>query len=32
VIKILEKKRFGSAGCRITYRIKPKYLVAQELN
>jgi hypothetical protein len=25
-IKILENKCFGSAGCSVTYRIKPKYL------
>src|SRR4029453_5116766 len=25
-IKILEKKCFGSAGCSVTYRIKPKYV------
>jgi hypothetical protein len=31
-IKILEKKCFGSAGCSITYRIKPKYVGTQELN
>jgi len=23
---------FGSAGCSVTYRIKPKYVVAQELS
>jgi hypothetical protein len=31
-IKILEKKCFGSAGCSVTYRIKPKYVGTQELN
>jgi hypothetical protein len=31
-IKILEKKCFGSAGCSLTYRIKPKYVGTQELN
>jgi hypothetical protein len=31
-IKILEKKCFGSAGCSVTYRIKPKYIGTQELN
>jgi hypothetical protein len=25
-IKILEKKCFGSAGCSVIYRIKPKYV------
>jgi hypothetical protein len=25
-IKILEKKCFGSAGCSVTYRIKPTYV------
>jgi hypothetical protein len=25
-IKMLEKKCFGSAGCSVTYRIKPKYV------
>jgi hypothetical protein len=30
-IKILEKMCFGSAGCSITYRIKPKYVGTQEL-
>jgi hypothetical protein len=24
-IKILDKKYFGSAGCGVTYRTKPKY-------
>jgi hypothetical protein len=31
-IKILEKKCFGSAGCSVTYQIKPKYVGTQELN
>ena len=31
-IKILEQKCFGSAGCSVTYRIKPKYIGTQELN
>jgi hypothetical protein len=31
-IKILEKKCFGSAGCSVTYRIKPEYVGTQELN
>ena len=31
-IKILEKKCFGSAGCSVTYGIKPKYVGTQELN
>jgi hypothetical protein len=31
-IKILEKKCFGSAGCSVTHRIKPKYVGTQELN
>jgi hypothetical protein len=31
-IKILEKKCFGSAGCSVTYRIKPRYVGTQELN
>jgi hypothetical protein len=30
-IKIIEKKCFGSAGCSITYRIKPDYVGTQEL-
>ena len=32
VPQILEKKCFGSAGWSVTYRIKPKYVVAQELS
>jgi hypothetical protein len=31
-IKILEKKCFGSAGCSVTYQVKPKYVGTQELN
>jgi hypothetical protein len=31
-IKILEKKCFGSVGCSVTHRIKPKYVGTQELN
>jgi hypothetical protein len=31
-INIHEKQRFGSAGCSVTYRIKPKYVGTQELN
>jgi hypothetical protein len=30
-IKILEKTCFGSTGCSIMYRIKPKYVGTQEL-
>ena len=30
-IKILEKTCFGSTGCSISYRIKPKYVGTQEL-
>jgi hypothetical protein len=30
--KIPEKNCFGSAGCNVTYRIKPKYVGTQELN
>jgi hypothetical protein len=30
-IKILEKQCFGSGGCSIAYRIKPKYVGTQEL-
>lgn len=30
-IKILEKTCFGSGGCSIAYRIKPKYVGTQEL-
>ena len=30
-IKILEKRCFGSTGCSIMYRIKPKYVGTQEL-
>jgi hypothetical protein len=32
VPQILEKKCFGYAGCSATYRIKPKYVGAQELS
>lgn len=31
-IKILENRCFGSAGCSVTYRIKPRYVGTQELN
>jgi hypothetical protein len=31
-IKILDKKCFGSVGCSVTYRSKPKYVGTQELN
>jgi hypothetical protein len=32
IIRAIGKERFGSAGCSVSYRIKPTYVGIEELN